>query len=151
MRIESNIHQATKADLAAITALLNQTNLPPDGIEPHLENFLIIRDSDSNKETQQIIGCAGLEIYGKSALLRSVAIHPAFQREGYGTTLVDRMIELARQKGITRLFLLTDTAEAYFKNKGFSLILREQVPDDMKESVEFKVLCTSSPVLMKKI
>ena len=83
--------------------------------------------------------------------MRSVAIHPDFQKEGYGTSLVNRIIELARRKDITKLFLLTNTAEEYFKKKGFNIVLRDQVPDDMKESVEFKVLCTSSPVMMKEI
>ena len=151
MKDNITINSATKTDLAAITALLQKTDLPPDGIEPHLENFLIIRDSSSSKDSARIIGCAGLEIYDKSALLRSVAIHPDFQKEGYGTSLVNRIIELARRKDITKLFLLTNTAEEYFKKKGFNIVLRDQVPDDMKESVEFKVLCTSSPVMMKEI
>lgn len=151
MKDSSNINSATKADLVAITALLQKTNLPPDGIEPHLENFLIIRDNKSSKKPDQLIGCAGLEIYGKSALLRSVAVHPDFQKEGFGTLLVDRIIELAKKKKITSLFLLTDTAEDYFKKKGFNRVLREQVPNDMKESVEFTTLCTSSPVMMKEI
>lgn len=151
MKDSSIINSATKADLVAITELLKKTNLPPDGIESHLENFLIIREKSPSKKSDQIIGCAGLEIYGKSALLRSVAVHPDFQKEGYGTLLVSRIIEIARRMNITSLFLLTDTAEDYFKKKGFNKILREQVPNDMKKSVEFTTLCTSSPVMMKEI
>ena len=40
MKDNITINSATKTDLAAITALLQKTDLPPDGIEPHLENFL---------------------------------------------------------------------------------------------------------------
>jgi amino-acid N-acetyltransferase len=65
--------------------------------------------------------------------------------------LVDSIIEVARGKGITRLFLLTDTAEDFFKKRGFVVVTRENVPDDMKQSIEFTTLCTSSPSMMREI
>ncbi|MFX1607076.1 MAG: GNAT family N-acetyltransferase, partial [Promethearchaeota archaeon] len=102
-------------------------------------------------EPEFLVGSVGLEIYGESALLRSLAVHPDFQGKGIGTRLVNRIIDTVKKKGITRLYLLTDTAEDYFKKKGFVNVTRDQVPEDMKQSVEFATLCTSSPSLMLDI
>lgn len=145
------IDKALNSDYAAINVLLQTTALPPDGIEPHLENFLVVRHPEVVAGPEFLVGSVGLEIYGKSALLRSLAVHPDFQGTGLGTRLVDNIIEVAKEKGITRLFLLTDTAENYFKKRGFVLVKRDKVPDDMKQSIEFTTLCTSSPSMLREI
>ncbi|MFX1559836.1 MAG: arsenic resistance N-acetyltransferase ArsN2 [Promethearchaeota archaeon] len=151
MKDDIRIDEAKKSDFAAIVSLLQETNLPPDGIESHLENFLVVRDPEAVAEPEFLVGSVGLEIYGESALLRSLAVHPDFQGKGIGTRLVNRIIDTVKKKGITRLYLLTDTAEDYFKKKGFVNVTRDQVPEDMKQSVEFATLCTSSPSLMLDI
>ncbi|NHI87982.1 MAG: GNAT family N-acetyltransferase [Candidatus Thorarchaeota archaeon] len=143
--------RAKESDYSSISALLEITKLPPDGIEPHLENFLIIRHPNEKDGSEFLIGSVGLEIYGESALLRSLAVHPDFQGAGLGTQLVESITELAKKNGITRLFLLTDTAERYFVKKGFVVVTRDRVPEDMKQSVEFTTLCTSSPSMMREI
>ena len=140
-----------KTDYDAITNLLLSTHLPSYGIESHLENFLVIRHRKPERFQEILIACAGLEIYMNDALLRSVAVHPDFQGKGYGSLLVERIIELARKKHITRLFLLTDTAEEYFYRRGFVRTSRDQVPSKMKNSIEFTTLCTSSPVMLRVI
>lgn len=151
MKNELKIENAKKSDLAAIRSLLQLTELPPEGIDPHLENFLVIRNPKSIPGSDLLIGSIGLEVYGKSALLRSLAVHPDFQGIGLGTRLVERIIEVAKKRGIIRLFLLTDTAEEFFEKKGFVVVTRDQVPEDMKKSIEFTTLCTSSPSMMRTL
>ncbi len=151
MRSNLKIEVAKNSDHAAILVLLQNVNLPPDGIELHLNNFLIIRHPEAVAGPEFLIGSVGLEIYQDSALLRSLAVHPDFQGLGLGTRLVDNIIEIARGKGINRLFLLTDTAEEYFKKKGFARVTRDKVPDDMKQSIEFTTLCTSAPSMLREI
>ena len=143
--------RAKISDYDSIVDLLRTTDLPPNGIEPHLENFLVIRQPNEVAGPEFLIGSVGLEIYGESALLRSLAVHPDFQGTGLGTRLVNSIIELAKEKGITRLFLLTDTAEKYFVKKGFVVVTRDRVPEDMKQSIEFTTICTSSPSMMREI
>jgi len=145
------IEKAKNSDYSALVDLLKETNLPPDGIEPHLMNFLVIRNSDADVGSKFLVGSVGLEIYGNSALLRSLAVHPDFQGAGLGSQLVKQIIDFAKKKGITRLYLLTDTAEEYFKRKGFVNVARDKIPIDMKQSVEFTTLCTSSPSMMREI
>ena len=151
MRSELRIEAAKKKDYAAVEVLLRKTDLPPDEIELHMENFLVIRHPDADRGPELLVGSVGLEIYADSALLRSLAVHPDFQGTGLGSRLVDSITEVAKGKGITRLFLLTDTAEDYFKKKGFVIVTRDKVPDDMKQSIEFTTLCTSSPSMMLEI
>ena len=151
MRSELNIEGAKKADHDAVIALLEKTGLPPDGIVLHMENFLVVRHPEAVVSPEILVGSVGLEIYGDSALLRSLAVHPDFQGIGLGTRLVENIIGVAKQKGIIRLYLLTDTAEDYFKRKGFVTVTRDLVPADMKKSIEFTTLCTSSPSMMREI
>lgn len=151
MTNDLKIEKAKNSDYSALVGLLKETNLPPDGIEPHLMNFLVIRYSEADVDSEYLIGSVGLEVYGKSALLRSLAVHPDFQGTGLGSRLVKQIIDVAKKKGITRLYLLTDTAEEYFKRKGFVYVTRDKIPSDMKQSVEFTTLCTSSPSMMKEI
>ncbi|MFW9963894.1 MAG: arsenic resistance N-acetyltransferase ArsN2 [Candidatus Sifarchaeia archaeon] len=151
MSNELKIDQAKTSDYYAIAVLLQETQLPPDGIEAHLENFLIIRKSETTAKSEKIVGSVGLEIYGKSALLRSLAVHPDYQGQGLGTRLVNKIIDFAKDRGITRIFLLTDTAEDYFTRKGFVIVTRDKVPEDMKQSIEFTTLCTSAPSMMRDI
>lgn len=151
MRNELKIVAAEKTDHAAIVVLLQEADLPPDGIELHMENFLIIRHPEAVAGPEFIIGSVGLEVYGESALLRSLAVHSDFQGMGLGSRLVIRIIKVAKERGINRLFLLTDTAEEFFKKRGFIIVKRDKVPDDMKQSIEFTKLCTSSPSMVREI
>ncbi len=151
MRNELKIEAANKKDYDAVEVLLRKTDLPPDEIELHMGNFLVIRHPEADRGSELLVGSVGLEIYGDSALLRSLAVHPDFQGTGLGSRLVDSITEVAKGKGITHLFLLTDTAEDFFKKRGFVVVTRDKVPYDMKQSIEFTTLCTSSPSMMREI
>ncbi len=148
---ELRIENAETSDFPAIAALLRNTGLPPDDIEHHLEGFLVVRSPEAAIEPDILLGSVGLEIYGKFALLRSLAVHPDFQGKGLGKRLVSGITRTARERGITRLYLLTDTAEDFFKRLGFSPISRDEVPEEVKQSIEFTILCTESPSMMKEI
>jgi N-acetylglutamate synthase-like GNAT family acetyltransferase len=107
--------------------------------------------SNDDESDLSLWGCVGLEIYGSSALLRSMAIDPEHQGRGLGTALTEAIIEDARKKGISTLFLLTETAEDFFKRFGFRIVERELVPDDVKTSIEFTKLCLEAPAMMLSI
>ncbi len=151
MKSDFEIERAKSSDHAALVVLLQETNLPPDDIELNMENFLIVRHLEAIGDPEFLIGSVGLEIYKDSGLLRSLAVHPKFQGKGLGSRLVESMIDFAKEKGINRLFLLTDTAEEFFEKRGWVVVTRDKVPEDMKQSIEFTTLCTSSPSMMKEI
>lgn len=139
------IEPARPGDLDAIFQLLRDNALPIDGLSDHLSNTLVVRHGD------RIVGSAALEVYGDGALLRSVAVAPRLQRSGLGRALTDAAIDLARQRRIPALFLLTTTADGYFPRFGFERIDRAQVPATVRESVEFKSACPASAAVMRKV
>ena len=58
------------------------------------------------------------------------------------------MIAEAESRGIKALYLLTTTAERYFPSFGFVTPSRERVPDEVKQSVEFREACPASATVM---
>jgi amino-acid N-acetyltransferase len=139
------IEPARAGDLEAVLQLLRDNALPVDGLSDHLPTTLVARRGD------RIVGSAALEVYDGGALLRSVAVAPAVQRSGLGRVLTDAAIELARQRRIPALFLLTTTADDYFPRFGFERIERAQVPVAVQESVEFTSACPASATVMRKL
>ena len=139
------IEPARAGDLDAVLQLLRDNALPVDGLADHLASTLVARHGD------RIVGSAALEVYGDGALLRSVAVAPGLQRSGLGRALTDAAIDLARQRRIPALFLLTTTADGYFPRFGFERIDRARVPATVQESVEFKSACPASATVMRKL
>jgi amino-acid N-acetyltransferase len=127
-----------------IKALLETEKLPVADLPKNLSNFLVATADG------YLIGVAGIEIYGDCGLLRSVAVKAEHRGLDVAAKLVDNITLLARQENITELYLLTDTAAGYFKNKGFTQIGREEVPEEIKKSSEFSYVCPASAIVMKK-
>ena len=120
------LRQAGAADWTAIEALLRANKLPTEGAMQHLPHYLL---ATSNGE---IVGCAGAEVYGDIALLRSVAVVPGLHRQGIGKMLVSRLLHEAGRRQIGRVFLLTVTAPEYFAQFGFKRGDIAQAPPALK-------------------
>ena len=96
------------------------------------------------------LGPLGIEPYGPTALLRSVAVKLARQKGGVGGALLD-MVEVATAKvGIETLYLLTTTEAGYFEARGFVVIDRTEVPEAMRSSAEFRGACPDSATCMRR-
>ena len=139
-----SIRTAHEGDLSAVSGLLASAGLPTAGVEEWLPHFLVAEDSG------QIVGAAGLELYGSSALLRSVAVRPDWRGSGLGRQLVDQLLSMAQERGAHDVYLLTTTAEHYFPRLGFACITRAQVPPAVQRSVEFAEACPASALVMQK-
>jgi amino-acid N-acetyltransferase len=97
------------------------------------------------------LGVVGLELLGEVALLRSLAVSEASRRRGCGGTLLEAAQRHAREQGVRVLYLLTDTAEAFFRRHGFRRVPRVQAPPAVQATREFSALCPDSAVLMVKV
>jgi arsenate reductase (thioredoxin) len=133
---------AAPGELPAILALLAENHLPPDGLADHLATTLVARSGT------MLVGSAALELYGSAALLRSVSVSPALQRKGLGQRLTIAALALARERGVSRVFLLTETASEFFPRFGFRTVERADVPPAVKQSVEFTTACPDSALVM---
>jgi amino-acid N-acetyltransferase len=139
------IRLATASDEADVEALLVASHLPLDGVHAALGCFVVAHDEG------RLVGVAGIEecgVRGQHALLRSVAVDPAWRSKGLGRSLVERAIALAESRGARALYLLTTTADRYFPSFGFETTSRDAVPEDVRATAEFQGACPASATVM---
>ena len=136
------IERAGPDDLGAIERLLVASNLPLDGARDAFAAGIVAR------QRGEVVGAAAVEPYGPAGLLRSVVVEPSMRSTGIGGTLVASSEALARDLGVRELYLLTDTAEAWFERRGYRVIERDAVPEPVRGSIEFTTACSTTAVAM---
>lgn len=130
---------------ADVRRLLEEAMLPGADLSAgHLEHFFACGNEQEPK------GVVGLELYGKDALLRSLAVDPATRGRGCARALVEEAERHARRNGVRRLYLLTTTAAEFFSHLGYKTLAREEAPPSIRATTEFSALCPASSVLMVK-
>jgi N-acetylglutamate synthase-like GNAT family acetyltransferase len=134
----TSIDAAGPADWPEVLALLEASNLPVGGLEEHLATALVARDDGA------VVGSVALELFGSDALLRSLAVRPELRGQGLGRRLTDAALLLARERAIQRVYLLTETAAPFFRRLGFRDVARPDVPERVRNSLEFRSLCPAS-------
>ena len=139
------IRAAEPSDRVNVEALLVAAGLPIDGVAEHFASFFVVDDGG------QIVGVAGVELYGKHALLRSVAVAADAKGSGMGTLLTLRILDEMSARGAHAVYLLTTTAERFFPRFGFECIAREEVPDGVRASREFQGACPASATVMRRM
>jgi len=139
--------QIEKADnyRDSVIALLTSEKLPVADLPASLENFVVAL------ENGELIGVAGLEVYDEYGLLRSLAVKSDFRSKGIAGKLLRRIDALGKLENLKELYLLTETAPAYFTRKGFDRITRSDVPAKVQLSSEFSHVCPASAIVMKKV
>ena len=137
------IRQATPEDLKGIKKFLIHYKLPVEGIDCENSVFVVAI------QKEKIVGCAGVERYGSFGLLRSVSVSESLHGTGLGSKLTHHILQFATQQKMSTMYLLTETAEVFFKRKGFITVERRRVPDAIKASQEFSSLCPQSAVVME--
>jgi N-acetylglutamate synthase-like GNAT family acetyltransferase len=142
--MDTSIRTATNADLEPMIALLREADLVLDGVEEHVGSF-IVAERDG-----RLTGAMGLEVRGADALLRSAVVAPGERGAGTGRALFERLEALARARGVTSLYLLTTTAADYWSRLGFTIVTRDDVPVDVRQSPEFTGACPASATVMAR-
>ncbi len=138
------IGPAVPTDLPAILDLIDGSKLPSAGLEQHVGSTLVARDGD------RIVGTAALELYGGSALLRSVAVAGELRGQGVGQALTNAALDLAKRRGVHTVYLLTETATQFFPKFGFRPVPRTDVDPGVLESTEFTTACPASALVMAR-
>jgi protein-tyrosine-phosphatase/N-acetylglutamate synthase-like GNAT family acetyltransferase len=131
--------------LATALALLEAESLPvSDLTHTDLEHFFFVGSDGSPT------GLVGLEIYGTDALLRSLVVCASERRKGLGAVLVRHAEGYATSKGVRSVYLLTTTAEIFFRRCGYGQIDRMKAPPSIQGTPEFASLCPASSAFMAK-
>ncbi|MDF2629707.1 MAG: putative Acetyltransferase, family [Symbiobacteriaceae bacterium] len=134
---------ATEADWSAVSTLLTQAELPLAGAEAHLQHFLLAFRGE------ELVASAGLEVYGTTALLRSVAVSKTDRGTGLGQEIVRRLLDQAYHAGVKQAVLLTTTADRFFPRFGFIKVTRADLPGEVFASPEFQGVCPSTSTVMR--
>lgn len=135
---------ASTQDFAAIHDLLERSGLPTSDLGTARPEFIVATRGN------QIIGTGALECFGSVALLRSLAVEAPWRGSGVGGLIVSELERYARDAGIGKLFLLTQTAGGFFAHRGYEVIDRTIAPKAVRDTAEFQSLCPASAVCMAK-
>lgn len=138
------IERARTTDLSEVLALLEEVDLPKEGVAEHFGEFFVARAGG------KLVGCVGQERYGDVALLRSLAVSPSLQRSGLGQALTARLLDEARASGVREFVLLTTTARDFFARQfAFAETERRNFNETFADSPEWCLPRCSSAVCMR--
>ena len=132
-------------DDPALAAALSQAGLPIDDLtEPGRVFFAFSTLSG------QVVGYAGLEIFGVDAFLRSLVVLPEARGQGFGGAMVARQCRRAFDLGARRAWTLTTTVTDWLEKKGFARIERAEAPEAILATRQARSLCPSSAALLTR-
>ena len=135
-----HVEMATLDDLSALTELvmdlfaMSSGDFKPDrevqerGIrlileQPSRGRIAVVRNKDQIFGMVNMLFTISTERGGFVILMEDVVIHPHHRGQGYGSMLLDHVVEFGRQKEFLRITLLTDKISAesqeFFKKHGF--------------------------------
>jgi amino-acid N-acetyltransferase len=139
------IEFASLEDEPWIRQLLIACGLPQEDLSrEHFKHFLVY------KEQGLIRGVVGLEIFGQVALLRSLAVNERYRNRGIASQMVAKVEEYGRSLHISKLYLLTTSAEEFFVKRGYQRIDRKLAPAEIRATREFQEICPDSSVCLSK-
>lgn len=137
---EPRVEMATLDDLPALTELvmdlfsMSSGDFQPDreiqerGLrlileQPSRGRIVVVRNNDQIFGMVNMLFTISTARGGFVMLMEDVIIHPHHRGQGFGTMLVDHVIDFAKQKKFFRITLLTDKISAesqdFFKKQGF--------------------------------
>ncbi|MDR0588820.1 MAG: amino-acid N-acetyltransferase [Burkholderiales bacterium] len=136
-----SLRVATIDDIGSILALIEP--LEEQGIlvrrsrerlEAEIERFIVVEYDNL------IIGCAALHPFPEESVgeMAALAVHPEFQREGYGESLLHHVETWARKLGLKDLFVLTTRTAHWFLERGFRMAPVSRLPQQKKSLYNYK-------------
>ena len=96
--------------------------LPVDDLAQGGRTFFRVR------EGAETLDFGGYEVYGESALIRSLVVLPEARKRGIGTAVAEQIFDHARKEGARRAYLLTESAGGFFAQLGFQPLPRIGAP-----------------------
>jgi len=124
------VRRARIADMQHVEPLINhfaaQNLMLPKTTEQLVRNFrefLVAEDASG-----RIVGCGALRVFsGTLAEIVSLAVHESAHGTGVGGEVVERLLDDARDLGLTTVFALT-LRDGFFHRLGFRTVPKEMFP-----------------------
>lgn len=139
------LRESSSADWPAVRQLLLEAKLPVEDLGPAMLDGFLIAESG-----EDIVGLVGLQIIDTTGLLRSLVVARSARSGGLGGRLVGALEAAAQTAGIEELWLLTIDAEQFFVRHGFEFVSRDDAPECIRQTDEFRDLCPDNAHLMRK-
>ncbi len=139
------IRDGTKHDQAAILALLFSCGLPVEDIASCASLRFVVAECGG-----AVTGCAGREVHGSEALIRSLAVAADGRNDGVGSSLLREAEARCRAEGVRATYALTTTAEGFLARHGYLRLDRGEAPAAIEATSEFRTTCPVSAVFMRK-
>lgn len=145
------VSQATIHDIPSLMDLIRPLEIegilvhrPREQLEMEIDHYIVI------KRDGMVIASAALYCYDEEKLaeLACVAIHPSYRGSNRGNILINKIEELARKRGIKKLFVLTTKSAHFFLEKGFVPGNVEDLPKEKREHYNYQRM---SKVLFRTI
>ena len=131
------------AHLPQLETLLIENRLPADDLDEQADCFVGMFDGE------RLVAAAGLEDAGNYALLRSLAVRADYRGRGYADALCRYLLERARARRKSAVYLLTESAATYFEKFGFAAQARARVPREIARTRQFASLCPASAACLR--
>jgi amino-acid N-acetyltransferase len=127
---------AQAADLANIRALLRSNGLPIEDLDAGgVQTHWVWRDAD------RVVATVGLDVVGTVAVIRSLVTDSAFRGQHIASALCDAAEDEGRRRGVTSVYLLTESAAELFERRGYRAVDRATVPDGVACHRQFASGC----------
>ncbi|MGT2508781.1 GNAT family N-acetyltransferase [Cupriavidus basilensis] len=96
-----------------------------------------------------IVGCAGVERHGDTAIIGPVAVLADYRDRGIASSLVQAALMRARAGGCRQAVMLAMRFATYFSRHGFTLMPRRALPAEVQASQAYQWQANPSDVCMK--
>ncbi|MCD2200783.1 arsenic resistance N-acetyltransferase ArsN2 [Halobacterium sp. KA-4] len=138
------VREADAEAMERIAALLAANDLPHRGLDESPGTFV------AGYADGVLVAAGGVEPYDADAVLRSVVVAEAHRSAGFGTALYDELERVAAAGSAETVYLLTTTASAFFRERGFETTSRADAPPAVRGSTLFAERCPASATCMQK-
>ena len=139
------VRTEVSADDGELRATLTDAHLPIDDLDHSAGRFFRF------ERNHVLVGFGGFEPYGADALLRSIVVVPDARGTGAGRAIASALEEEMRATGVRRAYLLTNTAEAFFRHLGFGEIARSDAPAAILNTPQATTICTSAAMMRREL
>lgn len=127
------------------------TGLPNGSAAPRPQQFFGCCPTEGGGQTPSAcVAAVGLEWQGPVGLLRSLAVAPEWRGQGLAQALLRHAETVAAAQGVGTLYLLTTTAEAFFRARGYRPADRALAPAFIRAAPQFSGLCPASAAFLCK-
>jgi amino-acid N-acetyltransferase len=141
-----SLEVARVSDRDDIHALLRSNGLPTEDFEASgIESHWVWRDAG------RVVATVGMDVIGTAAVVRSLVTMSPYRGQHVATALCNAVEDDARARGVTAVYLLTESAAELFERRGYRIVDRATVPLDIARHRQFASGCCECARALVKV